>query len=63
MYLNICQQMLKVARAASGQWPCISIHRLKEKGGEEERKLVQILNGHGLITGLFKYRKCSALVY
>ncbi len=46
---NICQQMLKVASAALGQWPCISItciskHNTEEKGGEEERK-------------------CSALVY
>ena len=55
MHLNICQQMLKVASAALGQWPCISIvacqaHtvlvyiRLNGKRGEEERK-------------------CSALVY
>ena len=25
---NICQQMLKVASAALGQWPCISIYNL-----------------------------------
>ena len=41
MYLNICQQMLKVASAALGQWPCISITALvywKKQRNKETKK-------------------------